>query len=58
MSEFEVVGRLRAKAEQCRQLADRASDSEAAEALQQIADDIEIALSVLQAELQETATCP
>ena len=42
----DVVKKLRADAANCRGFAEAASDPEAAEALLQIADDIDVAISV------------
>ena len=45
------IERLRARAVHCRELADRASDAETAAILRQTAEDIELAIPVLEAAL-------
>ena len=44
----EVIVKLRAKAERCRELAARATDPEAAESLLQLAGEIEAAIPMLE----------
>lgn len=44
----EIIVKLRAKAERCRELAAKATDSEAAESLLQLANEIEAAIPVLE----------
>jgi len=47
------IERLRVRAAHCRQLADGASDAETAAILRQTADDIELAIPILEAALQK-----
>jgi hypothetical protein len=44
----EIIVKLRAKAERCRELADKATDPEAAESLLQLAGEIEAALPMFE----------
>ena len=48
MMDRQLVEYLRAKAKRCRELAESASDAEAADALQHMADDMELASSALE----------
>jgi hypothetical protein len=48
MAHEDVVKKLRADAANCRRLAEDASDPESAEALLQIAHDIDVAISVFE----------
>ena len=47
----DALNRLRAQAVRCRELAETATDPEVAEALRDMARDIEIALPVIESEL-------
>ena len=44
----QIIAKLRAKAERCRELAAEASDAEAAQSLLQLADEIETAIPVFE----------
>lgn len=44
----EIIVKLRAKAERCRELAAKATDPDAAESLRQLADEIDAAIPVLE----------
>jgi hypothetical protein len=45
----EIVGRLRERAALCRKLAEGASDPDAADTLQKMAEDIDLAIPLLEA---------